>query len=329
MLKRAIVSLLALTLAAAAQSGPDTRQLTEARSVAAPTNPQAAPVPLDDLYYTRSIGGATWSPDGNQIAFSTNITGRTNVWKVNAAGGWPIQLSQSDDRELSASWSPDGKWIVYQSDRGGAETYDLFLIPAAGGEAVNLTGTPQLSESDPIWSRDGKQLLVTLKPKTSPMFDAGVFDLGTRQARNLTHETAQDQAWTPRVFSPDGKFAYAIRRNAAFTDSSIYRIDLGSGAKEELTPHQGLNRFDVTDVSPDGKTLLITADKPGGFPNVALLDVASKNIIWVTDTKWEAASGNFSPDGKRFTYELNADGRIDAYLADTATRAGQKLNLRL
>ncbi|HEU5451802.1 MAG TPA: S9 family peptidase [Terriglobales bacterium] len=318
---------LSFALAALAQSGPDSRHVTDPKSLTAPTNPQAGPVPIDDLYYTRSIGGATWSADGKEIAFSTNLTGRTNVWKVNAAGGWPIQLSQSDDRELGATWSPDGKWIVYQSDRGGAETYDLFAIPAAGGEAVNLTNTPQLSETGPVWSRDGKQLLITLKPKTSPVFDAGVFDLGTHQARNLTHESAQDQAWTPRVFGPDGKVAYAVRRNAGFTDSSIYRLDLSSGAKEELTPHQGQNRFDVTDVSPDGKTLLITADKPGGYPNVALLDVATKKITWVTDTQWEAGSGNFSPDGKRFTYELNADGRLDVYLADTASRAAQKLNV--
>lgn len=327
MLRRAILLLLILVVSAAAQSGPDSRQPTDPKSLTAPSNAQASPVPIDDLYYTRSIGGATWSSDGREIAFSTNLTGRTNLWKVSAAGGWPIQLSQSDDRELDASWSPDGKWIVYQSDRGGAETYDLFLIPAAGGEAVNLTNTPELSETGPVWSRDGKQMLITLKPKSSPVFDAGVFDLGTRQSRNLTHEAAQDQAWTPRVFSPDGKFAYAIRRNAGFTDSSIYRLELASGAKEELTPHQGQNRFDVTDVSPDGKTLLITADKPGGYANVALLDVATKKITWVTDTKWEAGSGNFSPDGRRFTYELNADGRLDAYLADTASRAGQKLNL--
>src|SRR5438034_7784246 len=34
--------------------------------------------------------------------------------KVNAAGSWPIQLTQSDDRQFNPAWSPDGKWIVYQ-----------------------------------------------------------------------------------------------------------------------------------------------------------------------------------------------------------------------
>ena len=80
-------------------------------------------------------------------------------------------------------------------------------------------------------------------------------------------------------------------------------------------------------VSPDGKTLLVTADRPGGYPNVALLDAATKKLTWVTDLKWEAEAGEFSPDGKWFTYAVNEDGRTDAYLADTATRIGTKLNL--
>jgi dipeptidyl aminopeptidase/acylaminoacyl peptidase len=47
----------------------------------------------------------------------------------------------------------------------------------------------------------------------------------------------------------------------------------------------------------------------------------------VTDLKWEANAGDFSPDGKQFTYEVNEDGRSDAYLADSATRQGAKINL--
>jgi hypothetical protein len=43
--------------------------------------------------------------------------------------------------------------------------------------------------------------------------------------------------------------------------------------------------------------------------------------------KWEASSGNFSPDGKSYTYTLNEDGVIDAYLVDRATNHGKKLGL--
>jgi dipeptidyl aminopeptidase/acylaminoacyl peptidase len=61
--------------------------------------------------------------------------------------------------------------------------------------------------------------------------------------------------------------------------------------------------------------------------NVALLDIASKKVTWVTDVKWESFSGNFSPDGKSYTYVINEDGLIDAYLADRSTSQAEKLDL--
>ena len=45
----------------------------------------------------------------------------------------------------------------------------------------------------------------------------------------------------------------------------------------------------------------------------------------MTDTKWEAFSADFSPDGKYFSYVLNADGRADLYLVDHATLRAKNL----
>src|SRR6266481_6186978 len=135
-----------IAFAAFASDSPDTREITDPKSVISQTEQGAAPVPIDDLFYTRGMTGPSWSPNGQEIAFSTNITGRYNLWKVNAAGSWPIQLSQSDDRQFNPAWSPDGKWIVYQQDNGGNELWDLYAVPAEGGEIVNLTNTPEIRE---------------------------------------------------------------------------------------------------------------------------------------------------------------------------------------
>jgi len=310
-----------------ATTSPDTREITEPRKIMSAEETGAGPVPIDDLFYTRATGGGAWSPDGKEIAFSSNFTGRFNLWKVNASGGWPIQLSQSDDRQGGAIWSPDGKWILYQSDRGGAEIYDLFAIPSGGGKAVNLTNTDDISETSPRWSADGTQLAISYKKKTAPVTDVAVMDWNTRAVRNLTHETMPDHLWSGHLWSPDGKIVYATRINAGFTDASVYRIEAASGQKEELTPHEGQSRTIVSAISPDGKTLLVTADRPGGYPNVALVDTATKKLTWVTDLKWEADAGEFSPDGKWFTYAVNEDGRTDAYLADAATGKATKLSL--
>ena len=78
-------------------------------------------------YYTRSVFGPAWSPDGQQIVFTSDMSGRANLWKVRASGGWPIQLTQSDDRQFNPVWSPDGKWIAYQQDRAGRTEHSLTI----------------------------------------------------------------------------------------------------------------------------------------------------------------------------------------------------------
>ncbi len=334
-LKRAIcaalVALVSLSLGSqtkpAAASGPESRQPTDPKTIVSGANPQAGAVPIDDLYYTRSVASPSWSPDGTQVVLTTNFTGRFNLWKVAAGGGWPIQLSQSDDRQFGAVWSRDGRNIVYQSDRGGGEIYDLFSIPSDGGAAANLTNTPDISETDAQFSPDGRQLFLSWKPRTEPVTDVAIMDWSTHRVRKLTNEKTRDHTWSPVKWSPDGKSIYANRMKVSFTDSDVYRIDVASGAAENLTPHQGEVRQTVTSVSPDGRMLLITSNEKGGFDNVALLDVATRQKRWVTDTHWEAGAGEFSPDGKWFTYDVNADGRTEVFLAETASLKARRLDL--
>ncbi len=174
--------------AVAQTSGPDTRQISDPKAITSASNPNARPIPIDDLYFTRNVSSASWSPDGKEIAFTTDISGRLNLWKVSANGGWPIQLAQSDDRQYGETWSPDGKWIVFQQDSGGNELWDVFAIPSDGGEAINLSNTPQIREEGPRWSPDGKTIALNTKPKDGTVYDIALMDWATRKMTPLTHE---------------------------------------------------------------------------------------------------------------------------------------------
>jgi Tol biopolymer transport system component len=165
----------------AASKGPDDRPLTDPMSVVSASTAGARPAPIDDLYYTRNVSGPGWSPDGQQIVFTSDIAGRSNLWKVRASGGWPIQLTQSDDRQYGAVWSPDGKWIVYQQDRAGNELWDLYAIPSEGGEVINLTNTPAIREQDPRWSHDGSTIAFAYKPRDGSQYDIALLNWSTRK----------------------------------------------------------------------------------------------------------------------------------------------------
>ena len=306
-------------------SGPQDRQPTNPQSVTSPSNADARPVPVDDLFYSRRVGSPAWSPDGRELVFNSNFTGRFNLWKMNSNGGWPIQLLQSDDRQGAAFWSPDGKWIVYQQDVGGHEIWDVYAVPANGGQPVNLTNTPHISEQSPRFSPDGAMLALELKPETSPMVDIAVMDWRTRKVRNLTHEKSPDRLWALVQWSHDGKYIFANRMNIGFTDSSVYRIPVAGGPVEELTPHQGEVLMVASGVSPDGGKVLLSSNQKGGYNNVALLDTATKKLTWVTDTQWDAGPGDFSPDGRQFTYIINQDGRTSLYLQTVGQPHAAKL----
>ena len=311
-----------------AASSPDDRQITDPKSITSESNAAAHPVPIEDLYYTRTVFNSAWSPDGKQVSFTTDMSGRLNLWKVSASGGWPLQLTQSDDRQYSATWSPDGKWIVYQQDAGGNELWDLYAVPSDGGTPANLTNTPDVREEGPLWARDGKTVALNVKPKESTNYDIALLDWSTKKIRKLTSETNKSYSWGAVAWSPDGKTLYANRGEiSGVPESEIYSIDVATGKLENLTPHQGKILYAASSLSPDGTTLLITSNQKDGYQNVGLFDIASKKITWATDTKWEASSEHFSPDGKSFTYEINADGQIDAYLADRATMRAEKIDL--
>ncbi len=313
------IALLFSLLAFAADSPAD-RQPTDPKSIASQSNPSAKPVPIDDLFFSRRVASPAWSPDGKTVAFTTNLTGRNNLWLVNSQGGWPLQLTVSEDRQDGATFSPDGKWILYQQDFGGHEYYDIFAVPSGGGAPVNLTNTPDISETDPIFSPDGKSIALNYKPKTASSTDIAVMDWSSHQLKKLTNEQSSDHEWSLIDWSPDGRFVYANRIFVGFTDGSVFRIDVANGQQEELTPHQGQVVIAASDVAPDGKTLLITSNEKAGYNNVGLLDTATKKIGWITDTQWDARSGNFSPDRKHLSYEINADGVNTVYLYDIASR---------
>ena len=303
---------------------PEERTITDPATIASVRNADARPVPIDDLFFSRGITGASWSPDGKDIVFSTNLTGRFNLWKVSASGGWPVQLAVAEDRQVNPMWSPDGKWIAWQQDRGGNEAYDIYLEPATGGAAVNITNTADVSETGPRFSPDSSRLAIGWKPTKAPTTDIGILDLSTKAVRNLTNEKDPTRSWGAVAWTRDGSTIFANRSNADGTIGEIYRIDTATGRAENLTPNSKSASF-ASSLSPDGRTLLITSNEKGGYENVALLDVASKAVTWITDLKWEAGSNDFSPDGKWIAYVINEDGRQEAYVAPSAGGAPKQL----
>lgn len=88
---------------------------------------------------TAAAADALWlrypaiSPDGTTILFSY----KGDIYSVPAGGGAAAPLTVSDAYDYAPVWSHDGRRIAFASDRHG--NFDVFVMPAAGGEARRLT----------------------------------------------------------------------------------------------------------------------------------------------------------------------------------------------
>ena len=324
----ALLLLLSASSILSLASGPADRVPTDPKSVISVVQSKDAPVKVADLLQTTRIAGATLSPDGRRIAYVGDGSGRLNLWLMNIDGTEARQLLHDNDRQADLTFTRNGREIVYIQDKGGDEMYDIFALPLDGGEPRNLTKTDQTSEMGLIFSRDGSMLAFGAKDKTSPSTNIAVMPWPSGPVRLLTHETDRKASWGVVCWSPDGTALFADRR-VGLDDSDGYRIDVRSGVAEKLTAHEGKELVSISDISPDGFHLLLSSNRKGGYRNVALLDLPSKQWRWVTDTQWEASAGEFSPDGKSFTYELNADGRASVQFADTATLKASERNAPL
>jgi dipeptidyl aminopeptidase/acylaminoacyl peptidase len=299
------------------QTLPAPQAITDPKQIASKPNAIVEKsLSIEKLYMTRAIGGTAWSTDGKMIAFISNISGRNNLWLVPATGGWPTQLTISDQRQSRPAWSPDGKWIAYQSDYDGDEQWDIFLVSPKTGQVVNLTNTREIAEEHPVWSPDGKYLAYVVKPKTSSVYEIDVYDMVNREVKHVTTDTPKDKLNGDPVWSRDGKRIAYSQEQAKGTDSNIFVVELATGKSTLLTPHEGEQLYHADDFSPDGTKLLITSNAANGYENVGLLDIQTKQIHWLTQDKWEVSGGSFSPDGKKVTWTANVDGNTDIYLHD-------------
>jgi dipeptidyl aminopeptidase/acylaminoacyl peptidase len=123
-------------------------------------------VPLDDgalagLPAERWAGSTRYdidpqiSPDGASVAFVSRRSGSYELWVARADGGSPRQLTffaqpapAWDPSMQHPRWSPDGGSILFAAR--AAEHFDVFRVPAAGGEA-ELVATSPGDDISPVW----------------------------------------------------------------------------------------------------------------------------------------------------------------------------------
>ncbi|MFC1562228.1 S9 family peptidase, partial [candidate division KSB1 bacterium] len=119
-------------------------------------------------------GSISWSPDSKMLVFTADESwrdehtyGKSDIWTVTVEG---VVSRLTDDPYVyrNTHFSPDGRYIAFTRSMGldmvieqkldHGSPSDLYIMPAGGGDIMNLTATWDLSPGSPRWSPDSRHI---------------------------------------------------------------------------------------------------------------------------------------------------------------------------
>ncbi len=287
---------------ATAQQGPYSG--VGAGSVPAEKIARYAPPPLapevarriQAMLDVRAPGLGLLSPDGKRLYFTWTVTGSSQVWRIDGAKAYPVQMTAGEDRTTVSGVTPDGRWLVISRDTGGQENPGLFLQAADGGPLKTIQKIDNVRTFFEGVLDDSKTLLFRsndVKPDSYAIYS---YDLATGQRRLLFGEPG---LWSVADYRGQGNDLRLILGKATGALSSEY-YELDSASKK-LTPLLGAGEKTEYDVSyaADPGELLVRTNKFGDFRRLYRWKIGS-----------DASAGSFravSPDVKMDVSQFGID----------------------
>lgn len=146
------------------------------------------------LTYIGSNESPVWSPDGKQIAFSSDRNGTVNIYIMNADGQNQQPLTQCLGNASSPAWSPDGSRIAFVSDCQKNGNVAIYGIDIKTNIITRLTHD-SANYLFPSWSSNGDRIAYTLEDEK---FIAHIYIMNTN-GTNVTWITngASKPIWCP------------------------------------------------------------------------------------------------------------------------------------
>lgn len=276
-----------------------------------------------------------FSPDGKQIAFTSNRLGNNDVFVVPTAGGRPKQITYNTTGDSLQYWTPDGKGLMIATSRGSHPWGSpLYIAPLDGSLPQPL---PMDRAAAGMISQDGKTVAFNRRGFTywrkgyrgNNNTDIWVQDLETKAIRKLTDLDLKNyQQHTQDAFpmwGADGMIYFMSERSGIF---NIFRISPEGGEPEQVTHHK-IDGVQYPSISPDGKTIVYENEfslwrilVPDGRPERISINLqfdAKDNLITVHRSENQANSFSPSPDGKQVAVEY----RGELFLVPTDPKIGE------
>ncbi|RPI04523.1 MAG: biopolymer transporter Tol, partial [Ignavibacteriae bacterium] len=271
------------------------------------------------------------SPQGDKIAFISDRNDYFDVYLMSALDGEIIEKVISGQKTNNfeemhlltpgITWSPDGKKIALAVKSGERDAIFLVDIESGQNEKIELELDGVFSVN---WSSDGN--LLTFVGVRSPQSDIYIYNIQTKEVRNLTNDIFSD---SDPVFAPDGKMVYFASDRGDFTSPhmmshnfkiwkynysqlDLYSVDVANGLIRRITNQPNSNKTSPV-VTPDGKKVLFIADI-NGINNIYIQDIETKNCYPITNSISGLYQLSLSRDGSKLVFASLNEAGFDIYL---------------
>jgi len=144
--------------------------------------------------------GASFSPDGSQIALTLSKDGNPEIYIIKASDGTVVRrITNNKAIDTSPAWSPDGSRIAFVSDREGGP--QIFVVSASGGEAKRLSFNGSYNTT-PTWSPKKGANIIAYTTRDGGTYDIVTLDLDSKKMVRVTQNEGSNEEPS---FSPNGR----------------------------------------------------------------------------------------------------------------------------
>lgn len=278
------------------------------------------------------------SPDGERLAYLTDVTGNFQVWSVALAGDgaatWPRQLTFFADKVWDLYGSAQSPYLIAMGDVGGNERQQFYRISNYGVDAtgepvfdvVRLTTNDAAIHSFGAWKGDGTGFYFTSNARNNVDFDLYVMDVETGDSRCLVETSGR---WSVEACAPDGT-ALLCTDTVATEQVELYLVGTADGAIRHLTAGLDHARYEFASWTADGVYLL--SDRTHDRKALCRLDPATGEVIelvnaaacdrFVSHTTGEFELLKFANDGRTAALVLNMEGFAQLFVCDVGDATG-------
>ncbi|MCO6509899.1 MAG: PD40 domain-containing protein [Aridibacter famidurans] len=266
-----------------------------------------------------------FAPDGKSLAFLRN--GRSIMrLELDSLKEWKIADTYSDMPPLAGKrsmvFSKDGKWLAYLTLSPNQRSYtNVWVAPTEGGDAKQVSFLANSFSGTVSWSPDGRYILFDTVQRTetpslarvdlelrTPKFDEDKFR-GLFEQENPREKPKPSDSPSPSP-TPVPEASPSPSPEDKKDDSVVIAFE---EIRKRLSLIQTGVNINEHAISPDGKTLLVTASAEGKFNlyTIAIDELErDRSPKQITSTPNFKSDAQFSPDGKQVYYIEN--GRINS-----------------